>query len=107
MTKLERETIRAIKAWCGINGDPAPGKVGHVYPRAYVLGRSASLCLLVSIPPVDTAPQIQQARVVMDADGSTVIHVFDDTLRAGDWCSVAYALQSGGGGLIAIPAVAV
>jgi hypothetical protein len=106
MTNLQRAVIAAIIDWCERHGDPVTFKPCHIYPRAYVLGRATSQCLLVSLPPLDRDPQIQQVRNIMNSDGSTVIHVFDDTLRAGDWCSVAYALQSGGGGLIAIPAVA-
>lgn len=105
VTKLERLTIKAIKNWC-IEQDMKPTEpLCHIYPRAYVLGRPAGSCLLVALPLVDAEPQVKKMRKAMTSDGSTIIHLFDSILKAGDWCSVAYVCFNGRQERVAVKAV--
>lgn len=104
-TKLEKATVKAIRDWCIANNDKPISRLRHVYPRCYVLGRAAESCLIVACPPIDAEPQIKKARKVLTEDGSTSIHLFDKTLKAGDWCSVAYVCFSPRQERVAIHAV--
>ena len=106
MTKLEQATIKAVKAWCKSQDIELASKPNHIFPRVYVLGRPALQCLLVACPPVDAEPQIKKAKEKLTGDGTNVIHVFDVSLKAGDWCSTAYVCtKKGSQESIAIPVV--
>lgn len=105
MTNLEKLTIKAIAEWCKSRNLKPVGKMRHIFPRAYVLGRSASRCILIATPPADAEPQVNRVNEIMHADGSTAVNLFDDSLRAGDWCSVAYVCFSGGQQRVAVKAV--
>ena len=94
MTQWEKIARQAIRDWCVTQGLEVKS-IHHVHPRAYVLGKAASHCLLIATPPMDATPTIQSAQALMGADGSQSAHLFDDALRAGDWCSVAYVVMSG------------
>ena len=104
MTKLERATRRAIREWCEEEGYVVE-KIAHTFPRAYVVARPTSGCLVVACCPADAEPHI-----VLDHernDGSKICHESDNNLIAGDWCSVAYVTMETWSGWVAIPAVVV
>lgn len=90
MTKLEKATVKAIREWCKGEGIKPVKSLCHIYPRVYVLGRPTSSCLLIACPPVDSEPQIKKSQKIFKGDGTHLIHKFDDSLKSGDWCSVAY-----------------
>lgn len=93
MTKLERLTKQSVTAYAKKLGRNVVG-VSHIYPRAYVLARPASGCLVVACPPSDAEPQIKNGP--WRGDGSKTVRTFDDRLMAGDWCSVAYVMSACG-----------
>jgi len=105
MTNLERLTIKAITEWCKKNDMHPTQRLRHIHPRAYVLGKAASQCLLIATPLIDAEQQVKKSREIMGADGSTTVHTFDKNLRVGDWCSVAYVCINGRQEQVAIPAV--
>ena len=105
-TNQERAAVASIAAWCKKQKIQIVGKPRHIYPRAYVLGRPSVSCLVVACPPVDAEPQIKDLRKAVQggADGSTTVQLFDGSLKAGDWCSVAYiSTASGSGQRVAVP----
>lgn len=104
MTKLEMLTKKAVIEFAKKAGRNITS-VRHIYPRAYVLGRAAPMCLLVACPQQDAEPQLKRLKELREFDGSTTIHTFDDSLKAGDWCSVAYVTSPGIGESIAVKAV--
>ena len=69
------------------------GKVSNLgYPRAYVVGRAAPLCLVVTRPWQDAEPQCQE----FDRKHPlSVLHTFDPALDAGMWCATAYVVRAG------------
>lgn len=90
-SKLKRAAAAAVRAWCKKNGKPAKA-VRHVYPRAYVVGRAAPLCLVVTRPWQDAEPQCQE----FDRKHPlSVLHTFDQALDAGMWCATAYVVRAG------------
>lgn len=90
-SKLKKAAADAVRAWCVKNGKPAE-IVRHVHPRAYVVGRAAPYCLVVSVPWQDSEPQVQEddRRYPLD-----VLHTFDAALDAGMWCATAYVVRGG------------
>lgn len=106
MTKLEQATRRAIREWCEAQGYTVK-KICHVFPRGYVVARPAGLSLIIARPPMDDTEMLQFIRNDIRRDGSTTCHTFDDSLKIGDWCSIAYVVTDEWGGHVAIPAVVV
>lgn len=101
-SRLNRRTAKAVKAWCWKRKTKISGKPRHIHPRAYVVGYISPCCLVVATPWVDSEPQCQER----DKTSSlTLVRMFDDTLRPGDWCSTAYVVHSGGQETVAIPVV--
>lgn len=100
MTKLKREASAAVKAWAESKGLKLISKPRHVYPRAFVVGYAAPLCLIVSVPWQDAEPQ---CRDFDRRNPLKTIHTFDASLKAGDWCAVAYVCASGRQECIAVP----
>ena len=98
-TKQQREATAAVKTWCKKNRIKLFG-VRHVYPRSYVVGRTAPLCLVVAVCWADSEPQAMEfAR----RHPLATIHTFDPSLKAGDWCITAYITTSGRGEPVAVP----
>jgi hypothetical protein len=90
-SKLKKAAADAVRAWCKKSGKPADA-VRHVYPRAYVVGRAAPLCLVVTRPWQDAEPQCQE----FDRKHPlSVLHTFDPSLDAGMWCATAYVVRAG------------
>ncbi len=104
MTKLEQATKKAILDFMKARGDRKVKSISHIYPRAYVLSRSASMCLFISCPIQDAEPQIK-ALWSNAFDGGTTCRVFDPSLKAGDWCSVAYVMSDNSCEQVAVKAV--
>lgn len=105
MTKLEQMTKKAIIAFMEKETSRVVTGVRHIYPRAYVLSRCAPSCLLIACPPQDAEPQIKRLHDKRNFDGGEICRLFDESLQAGDWCSVAYVSSSGIGETVAVKAV--
>ncbi len=98
MTKSE--TIKAVKAWCKNKGLKLIKQPLHVYPMAYVVGYAAPRCLIVAAPWMDSEPHLQE----FDKENPlTTVHLFDDSLKPGDWCSMAYVCYHDSSQQVAIP----
>jgi hypothetical protein len=98
-SNLKKAAAAAVRAWCKKDGRPADA-VLHVHPRAYVVGRAAPLCLVVTHPWQDSEPQCK------DFDRRhplNVLHRFDKSLDAGMWCATAYVVTAGCSETVAVP----
>ena len=98
MTALQRKAIAAVRAWATSQGMKVQ-EIRHIHPRAYVIGRVAPMCLIVAVPWQDSEPQC------MDFDRRnplSIIHTFDGSLQAGDWCAAGYIVTSGGSETVAV-----
>lgn len=99
-TKLHKEAVAAVEAWCKEKKWKLISKPRHVHPQAYVIGYAASKCLVISKCWADSEPQMK------DWDKQYplgLLHEFDASLRPGDWCIVAYVSTVGFGQSVAIP----
>lgn len=108
MTKLEQMTKKAIISFVEKETSRVVTGVRHIYPRAYVLSRCAPSCLLIACPPQDAEQQIKGLNKLdgyKNVDGGEICRLFDDSLKAGDWCSVAYVSSAGIGETVAVKAV--
>jgi hypothetical protein len=99
-TKLHKEAVAAVEAWCKKKKWKLVSKPRHVHPQAYVVGYASIKCLIVSKCWADSEPQTREWNKKYPLD---VIHEFDESLRPGDWCIVAYVSTWGAGQSIAIP----
>ena len=100
MTKLQIETKKAIKLWCKKNKLQVKS-IRHIYPRAYLLAKLASACILVSTPYQDAEKHMRDK----EYSSYNTINYFESTLQVGDWCGVAYICMDGIQTNVAIPAV--
>ena len=98
-SKLTKAAAEAVRAWCAKHGKPAE-TVRHVHPRAYVVGRAAPMCLVVSVPWQDSEPQVREHDRQYPLD---VLHTFDASLDAGMWCATAYVVRGGTQETVAVP----
>jgi len=101
MTKTERRARQRVKAWCESSGIELSGKIRHVFPLAYVVGRAAPKCLIVARPWFHSEPQVE---VFNRENPLQTVHDFDDTLTAGDWCTTAYVTTTSWSGTVAVAA---
>lgn len=101
MTRLERDTRKAIMAWCKKQRINVKS-IKHVHPRAYVVGKSAQRCLVVARCPLDSDPLVRQFD---EANGLATAHQFEASLRVGEWAAMAYVVHDGGGERVAVRAV--
>lgn len=90
-SNLKKAAADAVRDWCKKTGKPAE-KVRHVHPRAFVLGKAAPLCLIVTRPWQDSEPQCAEFDKAHPLD---VLHTFDPALTAGMWCATAYVVRGG------------
>jgi hypothetical protein len=97
-TKLQREAVAAVKAWCKKNREGVCA-VRRVFPRSYVVGHAAPLCLIVAECWADSDPQVLEFN---RKHPLATIYAFDPSLKAGDWCITAYISTPGMGERIAI-----
>lgn len=107
MNLLQKKTAKAIREFFGKKNRVTVHKISHIYPRAYVLARPASNCIIVACPPQDAEPHLKQVRTIVASpeDGSRAVYVFDKSLKAGDWCSVAYVVTETTQECVAVKAV--
>ena len=98
-TKLHKEAVAAVEAWCRKKKWKLIQKPRHVHPQAYVVGYAASKCLIVSKCWADSEPQMKEWDKKYPLE---IVHEFDDSLRPGDWCTVAYVSTVGFGQPVAI-----
>jgi hypothetical protein len=91
---------RTIRAWVKAHNTPR-FTLRHVFPLAYVIGYAAPRCLVVAVPWFDSEPQCADFD---RAHPLKTLRRFEDTLRPGDWCHVAYvAVKSGGESVAVVP----
>jgi hypothetical protein len=98
-SKLKKAAEAAVRAWCKKYGNPAE-VVRHIHPRAYVVGRAAPMCLVVTRPWQDSEPQCKDRDREYPLD---VLHTFDAKLDAGMWCATAYVVRGGVQETVAVP----
>lgn len=105
-TKRQREARAAMLAWWKkhperrLRADAV--SVRHIRPTSYVIGHAAPHCLIVVTPWMEAEPHMR------DWDRQhplQTITTFDQALKAGDWCIVAYVATKHGGENVAIPVV--
>jgi hypothetical protein len=99
-TKLEKESLLAVQDWCKKQKMNLVTKPRHLHPRSYVIGFAAPLCLIVARCWADSEQQTQKWNNDYPLQ---IIHNFDDSLKAGDWCITAYVSTATSGEPIAIP----
>ena len=99
-TKLEKQSVIAIQEWCKKQKINLLTKQRHVHARAYVVGYASSACLIVARCWVDSEPQTKEWDKKYPLQ---IIHKFDSSLKAGDWCITAYINTIGSGESVAIP----
>lgn len=88
---LQRKASAAVRCWAQGKGKTVQA-VKHVHPRAYVIGRTAPGCLIVCVPWQDSEPQ---CRDFDRRNPMSSIYLFDDDLKAGDWCATGYIVTPG------------
>ena len=101
----KQQAQRLIRTWLAATVKDRTGSqrdvrgLRHVFPRAYVIARPAPKCLVVARPWMDSEAQVKDWNQLHGCD---VLHDFDWTLQAGDWCATAYAYTSTGGWTVAV-----
>lgn len=103
MTKLQKLTKDAVMQFATKKMNRDVVGVRHIYPRAYVVCRPAACCIVVACPPSDREPHLR--KMALNGDNSEIIRNFDDDLKAGDWCSVAYVTTKTSGTHVAVKCV--
>ncbi len=98
----KQQAAAAIVKWCRTNGLKPIGPPRHVHPVAYVIGRAAPGCMVVAIPFTDSEPQCAEFN---RNNPLQIVRLFASSLRAGDWCSIAYVHREGWSDNVAIPVV--
>lgn len=104
MTNLERRCRKALLAYVRKEHHDAQS-VSHIHPRAYVVGKVASSCLIVSYPPMDSSNLLKSMQKDLPTDSINTIRDFDESLGMGDWCTIGYVCRMGCQETVAIKAV--
>jgi hypothetical protein len=99
-TKQYLEAVKAVEAWCKKRKINLIRKPRHVHPRAHVVGHTAPGCLIISKCWVDSEPHTQEWDKKYPCAS---VNLFDDSLKAGDWCITAYISTFSYGQTVAIP----
>ena len=99
-TKQQREASIAVQEWCKKQKIQLNSKLRHIHPRSYVVGHAASACLIVARCWADSEPHTKAWNKQYPLQ---IVHKFDKSLKAGDWCITAYVSTTGSGEPIAIP----
>lgn len=108
MTKLEKLTADAVRAFYKKQTRIPKDKlfVRHILPRCYVVAKPSVKCLVIACPVADCEPQIRELPQNQHVSGaSDVVRVFDNELKTGDWCSVAYISHASGSEPVAVKVV--
>lgn len=92
MTAHQRRVKAAAVAWMKKRGKRVTA-VHHIYPRAYVIGRAAPGCLVAASPWMDAEKHMA---AWVSANPLNTVHLFDEGLVAGGWCSLAYVVTTEG-----------
>lgn len=100
---LNERVAKAVRKWCKAQKLKLVTEPRHIHPRAYVVCKVSAGTLIVSTPWVDSEPQ---CRANDKERPLSMINTFDDSLKAGDWCSTAYVVHGGVQETVAIPVVA-
>ena len=98
MTK--REAKNEIRRWYAKTVGKPIINISHLSRQGYVVGHAASGCLIVARCWTESEPQMKEWTRKYPLD---IIRLFDESLKAGDWCITAYVRREGCGELIAIP----
>ena len=97
-TKLKLAAEKAIRKACKAMNIEVQ-RVRHVYPRCYVIGRTAPMCLIVARPWQDAEPQCRE----FDRENPLqTVRIFDAALKAGDWCATAYIVTASASETVAV-----
>ena len=104
-TKQYLEAVKAVESWCAKNKIKLISKPRHVFPRSYVIGHAAVQCLVVAECWADKEPGPATVDKLFGRrqNALNLVHVFDKSLQAGDWCITAYVSTIGSGQPVAIP----
>jgi len=100
--KHKEKVAKKIKAWLKKNRKITATSVRHIHAMAYVVGYAAPSCLVVARCWVESEKHLREFDKKSPLEN---VHVFDDSLNAGDWCSVAYYTTVTSGQTVAIPIV--
>jgi hypothetical protein len=98
VTKYEHEARQLIGNWLAKHKVKAAA-ICHVHPRCYVIGHAGPLCLIVAHPWKDSDPHLAEFD---RANPLQHVYKFDNTLKAGDWCAMAYYTAPGIGQHVAV-----
>ena len=95
------EAKKLIREWVEKNVDDRKIRsFRHWQPRSYVIGYAAPSCLITTKCWMDSEPQNKE----FDKKNSlNTIRLFDDSLKAGDWCFTCYIVYGGTQEEIALP----
>jgi hypothetical protein len=99
-TNLHKEAVLAVQAWCKKHKYILIKKPRHVHPQSFVVGYASSGCLIISKCWQDSEPQTKEWDEKYPLG---IVNLFDDSLKAGDWCISAYVSTAGFGQQVAIP----
>lgn len=99
-TKLQTQAAKAVIAWCDERKINLIRKPAHVHPRSYVVGKAAPGCLMVALCWADGESHMREFE---KANPLKTVYKFDESLRAGDWCILAYVNTATSGERVAIP----
>ena len=69
--------------------------VRHIRPTSRVVGYAAPMCLVVETPWLEAEPHMREQTREYPLE---IVREFDPSLRAGDWCIVAYVSYGGTSG---------
>lgn len=75
---------------------PKATAIRHIHPHAYCIAKPAPYCAVFAIPPRDREPQVVEDREVL-IQNMTVADV-----KLGDWCGLAYIVNSSDQGKVVI-----
>ena len=92
MTKQEFEARQLIGNWLAKNKIKPTHKLRHVHPRCYVVGYAAPMCLIVAAPWIDSESNLKDFD---KRNPMTMVYKFDQNLKTGDWCAIAYYCADG------------
>ena len=95
-TKLRKQAISTVRAWCLSVGIGELAAVRHVHPRAYVVAQPAPMCIVVVEPWQDAEKHMREDQEIYPA---RMIERFETGLTVGSWCCTAYVMTPAGRGL--------
>jgi hypothetical protein len=98
---MKKKAKEIIRLWRKKNVDKREVKsFSHWQFRSYVIGYAASGCLITTSCWVDSEPLVRKDNKKHPLN---LIRLFDDSLKAGDWCFTCYIVVDGCQEGIALP----